>query len=64
MYKTSTDAENIIKQTLRRPHMPKDSQPDKKAVAKKKAKGQIPITRENKNQNQKGKKKPHVPNNN
>ncbi|MDD4773235.1 MAG: hypothetical protein PHZ09_06470 [Eubacteriales bacterium] len=42
--------------------MAKDSQPDKKAVAKKKAKGQIPLTRENQNQNQKGRKKPRVPN--
>lgn len=42
--------------------MPKDGQPDNKTAAKKKANGQTPITRENQNQNQKGKKKPHVPN--
>ncbi len=34
--------------------MPKDSQPDNKKDAKKKANGQTPITQENQNQNNKG----------
>lgn len=42
--------------------MPKDSQPDNKRAAKEKANGQTPITRENQNQNQKGGKKAHKPN--
>ena len=37
--------------------MPKDSQPDNKIVRVKKSKGQIPITRENQNQNKNAKKK-------
>ncbi len=36
--------------------MPKDSQPDNKKARVKKAKGQIPITRENQNQNRTTKK--------
>ncbi len=36
--------------------MPKDSQPDNKKVRMEKAKGQIPITRENQNQNRNAKK--------
>ena len=36
--------------------MPKDSQPDKKEVRKRKANGQTPITRENQNQNANAKK--------
>lgn len=41
--------------------MPKDSQPDPKAVKKAKAHGQTPLTRENQNQNPNAKKKsiPH-----
>lgn len=37
--------------------MPKDSQPDPKGVRREKAKGQIPLTRENQNQNRNAKKK-------
>lgn len=37
--------------------MPKDSQPDKKEVRMKKCGGQIPMTRENQNQNPNAKKK-------
>lgn len=37
--------------------MPKDSQPDDKKARQIKAKGQTPITRENKNQNKNAKKK-------
>lgn len=36
--------------------MPKDSQPDKKQVREEKAHGQIPLTRENQNQNRNAKK--------
>lgn len=36
--------------------MPKDSQPDPKEVRKKKANGQIPLTRENQNQKENAKK--------
>lgn len=36
--------------------MPKDSQVDKKEVRKEKANGQIPLTRENMNQNRNAKK--------
>ena len=36
--------------------MPKDSQPDNKVDRMKKANGQTPITRENKNQNKNSKK--------
>jgi hypothetical protein len=36
--------------------MPKDSQPDTKQARAKKANGQIPITRENQNQNKNAKK--------
>lgn len=36
--------------------MPKDSQPDPKEVRIKKAHGQIPLTRENQNQNKNAKK--------
>jgi len=41
---------------MRRLMMPKDSQPDNKKVRMEKAKGQIPITRENQNQNRNAKK--------
>lgn len=37
--------------------MPKDGQPDNKKARKAKCKGQIPITRENQNQNKNAKKK-------
>ncbi|MFT8889464.1 MAG: hypothetical protein ABF904_11685 [Ethanoligenens sp.] len=36
--------------------MPKDSQPDNKKARKEKSRGQIPITRENQNQNRNAKK--------
>ena len=36
--------------------MPKDSQPDKKEVREQKANGQLPLTRENQNQNKNAKK--------
>lgn len=36
--------------------MPKDSQPDNKKARKEKANGQIPITKENQNQNRSAKK--------
>lgn len=36
--------------------MPKDSQPDKKGVRESKARGQTPITRENRNQSRNQKK--------
>lgn len=42
--------------------MPKDSQPDNKKARKEKCKGQIPITRENQNQNRNAKKQ-SIPNN-
>ena len=37
--------------------MPKDSQPDPKETRMRKCNGQTPITRENQNQNQNGKKR-------
>ncbi len=37
--------------------MSKDSQPDPKKIRKEKANGQIPLTRENQNQNRNAKKK-------
>jgi hypothetical protein len=36
--------------------MPKDSQPDNKKARKEKGRGQIPLTRENQNQNPNSKK--------
>jgi hypothetical protein len=36
--------------------MPKDSQPDNKKARREKANGQVPITRENQNQNRNAKK--------
>ncbi len=42
--------------------MPKDSQPDNKKARNEKAKGQTPITRENKNQSRNAKKQ-SIPNN-
>lgn len=42
--------------------MPKDSQPDNKKVRMEKAKGQIPLTRENQNKNRNAKRK-SIPNN-
>jgi hypothetical protein len=36
--------------------MPKDSQPDNKKARKEKSRGQIPLTRENQNQNPNSKK--------
>jgi hypothetical protein len=37
--------------------MPKDSQPDNKEAANRKANGQTPLTKENQNQNRNDKKK-------
>jgi hypothetical protein len=36
--------------------MPKDSQPDNKKARREKANGQVPLTRENQNQNKNAKK--------